>query len=47
MGGESVEVHRRLDRARSHTWSLRPVGAHGIGRCPQSAADNYDSPKRQ
>jgi len=47
MGGESVEVHRRLDRARGHTWSLRPAGAHGIGRCPQSAADSYDSPKRQ
>ena len=47
MGGESVEVHRRLDRARNHTLSLRLVAPRGIGVCPQSAADNYDSPTRQ
>jgi hypothetical protein len=47
MGGESVEAHRRLDRARNHTLSLRLIAPRGIGVCPQSAADNYDSPKRQ
>jgi hypothetical protein len=47
MSGERVEAHRRLGRARDHMRSLRPVAAGGIGRCPRSAADNYESSQRQ